>query len=121
MKKDEIVGIKEMRCPICGKVFAMVCTERWVYKRRFDERATVYYCSYGCTVKADREREEQSSGQSGEKAKKRQKTVEKGMYIEAMRENGMTYSEIAKKLGVSLKYAHQLHEEYQNIRAKREV
>lgn len=120
MKKDEIVGIKEMSCPICGKVFAVVCTERWVYKRRFEAGATVYYCSYGCTVKADREREERTRS-NGEMAQRQSKRLEKGMYIEALRENGMTYSEIAKKLRVSIKYAHQLHEEYQNIRAKREV
>lgn len=123
MKKDEFIGIKEMRCPICGKVFAVVCAERWTYKRRPGGNATIYYCSYGCTVKADREREERTRS-NGEMSQRRAKRLEKGMYIDTMHKNGMTYAEIAEELGVSIKYAHHVHEDYQiyqSIQSKREV
>ena len=121
MKKDEFIGIREMRCPICGKVFAVVCAERWTYKRKTGSVATIYYCSYGCTVKADREREEKTSRSNGKRAQRRAKMLEKGMYIDTMRKNGTAYEEIAEKLGMTIKNVHRIYDEYQNIQSKCEV
>lgn len=110
--KGEGVGIKEMCCPICGKTFAMICEGRWAYKHGTTGSATIYYCSYGCTLKADREREERASHSNGKRAQQRAKRLERLMYIETMSKNGMTYSEIARKLGLTTKYVCQIYDEY---------
>ena len=121
MKDKEFVGIKEMRCPICGKVFAVVCAERWTYKRKTGSDATIYYCSYGCTLKADREREEKTPCSNGRRAQQRAKMLEKGMYIDTMHKNGMTYEDIADKLGMALRNVHRVYDEYKNYKSKCEV
>lgn len=115
--KGEGVGIKEMCCPICGKTFAVICEGRWAYKRGTTGSATIYYCSYGCTVKAEREREEKAARSNGVRAQQRAKRLERLMYIEAMLKNGMTYTEIAKKLGLTTKYVRTIYEDYQKTQS----
>lgn len=116
--KGEGVGIKEMCCPICGKVFAVLCEGRWTYKWGETGGATIYYCSYGCTVKAEREREEKAAHSNGVRAQQRAKRLERLMYIDAMLKNGMSFIEIAEKLDLTPKYVRTIYEEYKYTQSK---
>lgn len=122
MVKDDGIGVREMCCPVCGKVFAVMCPENWVYRYKFKNTATVYYCSYSCTARAEREREERAAGHhAGVRAQQRAKRLERGMYIAAMRDAGFTYDQIAAKLGVSKKYVERIYMEYLNYKSREEI
>ena len=44
------------RCPLCGTEF--YARAEWVYKRGYRNHKPVYYCSYTCVTRYDREEEE---------------------------------------------------------------
>ncbi len=121
MATDDGIGVREMCCPVCGKVFAVMCPENWVYRYKFKNAATVYYCSYSCSTKAEREREEAAGRRAGVRAQQRAKRLERGMYIAAMRDADFTYEQIAAKLDVSKKYVEQIYAEYLNYKSREEI
>lgn len=121
MKRDAL-GVQEFTCPVCGKVFAISCTELWVYKRTmYTTKETNYYCSYNCTLKADREREEIPVRKTGIKAQQRAKAMERGKRIDAMRSAGCTWQSIGDKLGISKQNAMRIHEGYLNKKSQEET
>lgn len=50
--------LAETRCSCCGKIFYR--TAEWVYKKR-SGKGKLYYCSWGCQRKSERQKEEKTA------------------------------------------------------------
>lgn len=113
-------GIKESGCPVCGRVFAMTCSENWTYKRTPKYRGTkVYYCSYGCMLAADRDAEQTAKKIESERAQikgtrahQRKARYDRGAKIDEMKKSGMSFDEIAAVMGVTVGTVRRIHGTY---------
>ena len=54
-ERKELTNSKYFKkCSICGKNIYIIGTDEYTYKRRKGNKATKYYCSWGCFRKFDK-------------------------------------------------------------------